>query len=347
LLQPSGGVFEELASDPQWPRRLIDRARQRRKDPSRPLGDGVPLAVALVAAEAKDFSAADEFIELALQARAPSKAQVMIAWGLEMMLVGQYERAAKILERAIAESGMPDKAPMLHLQRASALEQAGKLDEALGEAKKAVALSPGSSRVRCGMALILYRAKRYDDAEKENLQLLKQFDSNYESSETRDDMLQARMMLSNICVEQKRLAEAEEWLEQVLDEHPEHIGALNDLGYLWADQGKRLHRAVEMVRQAVQGEPDNAAYRDSLGWAYYRLGRYEEAVKELEKAAAGEKPDGIILDHLGDAHWKMNHPEQAVAAWRKALEALASDQEKSSAIKIKIEKHKTKQPDRT
>ncbi len=78
---------------------------------------------------------------------------------------------------------------------------------------------------------------------------------------------------------------------------------MNDLGYLWADENRHLSRAMKMIRKAVEAEPDNGAYRDSLGWVLYRLGRYEEAIAELEKAAE-RQPDGVIFDHLGDAYRK-------------------------------------------
>ena len=67
-----------------------------------------------------------------------------------------------------------------------------------------------------------------------------------------------------------------------------------------------------MIRQAVDAEPDNMAYRDSLGWVLFRLGKYPEAVAELEKAAAGKKPDGVVLDHLGDAYRKAGQRDKAV-----------------------------------
>ena len=92
------------------------------------------------------------------------------------------------------------------------------------------------------------------------------------------------------------------------------------MGYLWADQGTHLERALKMIRTAVAAEPDNAAYRDSLGWVFYRLGRYPEAVAELEKAAAKE-PAAEVLDHLGDARLKAGQREKAnrLAARRRGL----------------------------
>ena len=100
----------------------------------------------------------------------------------------------------------------------------------------------------------------------------------------------------------------------MLDEFPDDVAALNDLGYIWADQNVRLQRAHRMIRQAVEEDPQNAAYRDSLGWVLYRLGRPEEALVELEKAAADGEPDPVILDHLGDVYHATNQPQKATAS---------------------------------
>jgi tetratricopeptide (TPR) repeat protein len=75
-----------------------------------------------------------------------------------------------------------------------------------------------------------------------------------------------------------------------------------------------------MTKKAVEEEPDNAAYRDSLGWALFQLGRTREALVELEKAAAKEA-DPTVLEHLGDAYRAAAEPAKAKDAWRRAAEA--------------------------
>ena len=132
--------------------------------------------------------------------------------------------------------------------------------------------------------------------------------------------------MSALCVVQGRLDEAEEWLQQVLDEYPDDVEADNDLGFLWADENKHLDRALKMIVAAVAAEPENRAYRDSLGWVYYRLGRFPEAVAELEKAVDEKQPDGTILDHLGDAYEKLGRRDKAVAAWQRARNSLGKGQ---------------------
>ncbi len=140
--------------------------------------------------------------------------------------------------------------------------------------------------------------------------------------------------MSALDVIRGRLDEAEEWLEQVLDEYPGDVEADNDLGFLWADENKHLDRALKMIVAAVAAEPENRAYRDSLGWIFYRLGRLPEAVAELEKAVDDKQPDGTVLDHLGDAYEKLGRHGQAIAAWRRAKAALEKDQETEKAQKV-------------
>jgi tetratricopeptide (TPR) repeat protein len=155
---------------------------------------------------------------------------------------------------------------------------------------------------------------------------------------------EAKLVLSNICVQQDRYEDGVEWLEQVMDEYPRDAGALNDLGYLWSDKGLHPDRSLQMVKAAVEAEPENAAYQDSLGWALFRIGKNEQALKHLEKAVElqGEEVDGVILDHLGDVYDKLGRKEKAQDAWRRALAAFekAEETEEAEKTKMKLENEK-------
>jgi len=74
----------------------------------------------------------------------------------------------------------------------------------------------------------------------------------------------------------------------------------------------------------VAAEPENYAYRDSLGWALFRLGRNDEAITELRRAAVAKEPDGVVFDHLGDVLEKLGRHDEALKSWRQAVAALAS-----------------------
>jgi len=192
-------------------------------------------------------------------------------------------------------------------------------------------------RILARIAWILYHAKRYDEAEKAYADLICSYEADYGSLEVREVLHEARLVLSNIAVTRGNVPRAVQRLEEVLDEFPDDPSALNDLGYLWAEQGKHLQRAYRMTKKAVEEEPDNAAYRDSLGWALFQLGRTREALVELEKAAAKEA-DPTVLEHLGDAYRAAAEPAKAKDAWRRAAEAYrkAGEAEKAKKTQEKI-----------
>ena len=73
-----------------------------------------------------------------------------------------------------------------------------------------------------------------------------------------------------------------------------------------------------MIRRAVEQRPDDGYIVDSLGWAYYRLGNYDEAVKHLERAVELKPEDPTINDHLGDAYWKIGRQLEAQFQWSHA-----------------------------
>lgn len=111
---------------------------------------------------------------------------------------------------------------------------------------------------------------------------------------------------------------AEKDFLHALDLNPNQPQVLNYLGYSWVDKGLNLNRALEMIQKAVQASPNDGYIIDSLGWAYYRLGRYTDAVTQLEQAATLRPNDPEINDHLGDAYWKVGRKLEAKFQWNVA-----------------------------
>ena len=117
----------------------------------------------------------------------------------------------------------------------------------------------------------------------------------------------------------KRYAEAEEQFKKVLASDPEHASALNYLGYMLADQNMKLDEALGYIKRAVDLDPTNGAYLDSLGWAYFRLGKYELAEDNLLKATQKINTDPTVHDHLGDLYQKTGRLKLAATNWERAL----------------------------
>jgi tetratricopeptide (TPR) repeat protein len=112
------------------------------------------------------------------------------------------------------------------------------------------------------------------------------------------------------------LAEAD--FKKALELYPDQPLVLNYLGYSWVDQGVNLDEAFKMLRRAVDLRPDDGYIVDSLGWAFYRLGRYEDALRELERAIELKPSDPVINDHLGDVYWKVGRRLEARFQWNHA-----------------------------
>jgi tetratricopeptide (TPR) repeat protein len=129
-------------------------------------------------------------------------------------------------------------------------------------------------------------------------------------------------------------AEAEEVFRKLLAERPNDSAAQNYLGYMWADNGVHLQEALGLIEKAVAREPRNGAYLDSLGWAYFRLGRLESAEKSLLEAKRREPDDPTIEEHLGDLMSHQGNLERAREHWERALALKPDEPEK---IRRKIE----------
>ncbi len=172
-------------------------------------------------------------------------------------------------------------------------------------------------RVRAELIGVLLDAGRYDDA-------LQRCQAWLDAAGGRPQALvEALAYKRGVLQTAGRDEQAAEVMEALLKYQPDDVGLLNDLGYTWVDAGRNLARATQMIRRAVAREPLNAAYLDSLGWAYYKAGRFAEARKYLGRAVrlqAGR--DGVVYTHLGDAAWRQGDQTAARRAWKQARDLL-------------------------
>ncbi|HEV8238199.1 MAG TPA: tetratricopeptide repeat protein [Thermoanaerobaculia bacterium] len=131
-----------------------------------------------------------------------------------------------------------------------------------------------------------------------------------------------------------REAEATETFRELLRRAPDNSMALNYLGYMWAEKGENLPEALGMIRRALEIDPENAAYIDSLGWVYFRLGDFPHAVEQLEKAARMLPGDGTVQEHLGDALRAAGKGAEARTAYQRALQLGDTD---SAQVRRKLD----------
>jgi tetratricopeptide (TPR) repeat protein len=333
-LEVLGEQRKALLDDTALIGRLIALARrQHQDDPRQPEGQ-VCAVVATLAVQIKHYADAGEFFELALRARPQQAAELLLEWGIALLAGEKPLEAAKVFARGVEQKTRAQVVAAFYYYWIAALGSAEHYDEALAVARKACAAYPDSARLVGRVPWVLYLMKRYDESAKDYHALLARFEGNHSTQEVRLAVREARLLLSNIANIRHQSTEAEEWLEQVLDEFPDDSSAANDLGYLWAERGVHLERALRLIRVAIADEPDNQAYRDSLGWVYYQRQQYAQAVAELEKAAAGKKPDPVIFEHLGDAYRKAGQPAKARHAWQRAAQLYREGKENDKALAV-------------
>ena len=255
--------------------------------------------------------------------------------------------------------------PALQILVADMLESLDRFEDANSVYASIDASSPLARQARLSIAVNLNRMDRFDEAAAELQSIAKdyptdaeplvdlgdilrgreQFDEAveaYDQAFARIPTLEARhwrlLYARGIALERAKLwPRAESDFLKALEFEPEQPFVLNYLGYSWVEQGLNLDKALDMIERAVELRPNDGYIVDSLGWVYYRLGRYEDSVDELERAVELRPEDPVINDHLGDAYWEVGRTREARFQWRAAL-ALEPDPELKVKLESKLDK---------
>ena len=225
-------------------------------------------------------------------------------------------RQAKDFKNAKAEADAalkkyPDERA-LKLVHASLLADMGKVDDAVAELR---ALKGDHEReTQLAIAELYEKAKRYED-------MRKPLDAAEKLSEAKQDKETVYFMRGAMYERIKNYDGADAEFRKVLELNPDNAGALNYLGYMYADRGVRLDEAQKMISRALELEPDNGAYLDSLGWVYYRQNKLDEAEQALLRALSKKEVGGdpTVHDHLGDVYFKLGKTKDAITQWQASL----------------------------
>ena len=301
---------------------------------------------------------------------------------------GRWSEAASVYERLMTTS--PRMGPALRSRRATALVNAGRLDEARAILRELTAENPGEAGLWYLAAQAALRAGTLDEAEEaarriaaidatdprgasaladvfvargEPSRALDQLEPWLDRSEAGRLTAEAEHMLlpraaqvftaldradravdvlerlarrvpgdadvkfelAAAYEQANRHADAERLFREIVQADPAHALALNYLGYMLAERGERLDEAVSLISRALVIDPGNPSYADSLGWAYFKQGRFDLAVEHLGKAAMGAATSSVIQDHYGDALFALKRYDDAIGAWQRALAGDRSD----------------------
>ncbi len=199
------------------------------------------------------------------------------------------------------------------LQRAQALEELGRTNDAIALLKELEQVDPKLVEVPIELGDLLRRQERFADAIPYYSNAIKRInnnDSNYWS------LYYAR----GIAYERtNQWPLAEQDFKKALELSPNQPYVLNYLAYSWVEKGIRLDEAQNMLLQAIAEKPADGYIVDSYGWVQYKLGHYDEAVRYLERAVELRPFDALINDHLGDAYWQTGRYDEARFQWKRAL----------------------------
>jgi tetratricopeptide (TPR) repeat protein len=245
-------------------------------------------------------------------------------------------RIAKDYTKAMEEANAAHKKypedRVLRAVRASLLAETGKTDEAVSELKSLLD-GKNDRETHITIAQIYEKGKNYAE-------MAKAVDAAEKLSESKEDKEGIAFMRGAMFEKMKKYDAAETEFRKVLESNPKHSSALNYLGYMLADRDVRLPEALQLIRQAVDLDPNNGAYLDSLGWAYFRTGDLDQAETHLKRAIERFSKDPTVHDHLGDVYFKQGRTKDAIAQWERSLQewAHASPSESDPAETAKVQK---------
>ncbi len=173
------------------------------------------------------------------------------------------------------------------------------------------------------LAMSYYYAGNYTEAEKIALKGIERFPDSadlhfniaviYEKSDRFDDMVRH--------------------LKKVIKINPNHADAINYLGYSYAEKEIKLDEALSLINEAIKLKPDSPYIIDSLGWVYFKLGRYSKAVEQLNKSISIVGDDPVMHEHLGDVYEAMSNKTLARESWKNALK----HHEKEEGLKERVQ----------
>jgi len=260
----------------------------------------------------------------------------------------QWPQATAVAKEAVQK--LPDDRD-LRMVLDSQLADMGQVDASVADVRSMLKGGPEDREVYVRLAIIFTRAKRWNDG----LDALAKAE---QLSTKNDDKAYVSFLRGDLYQRQKMFDQAEAQFQKVLSmtppSDPQAAATLNYLGYMNADRGVKLDESLNYIKQALTFEPNNPAYLDSLGWVYFKLGKYDLAEDNLNKAAAHMGSDPTVQEHLGDLYQKTGrlklaaaHWDRAVQEWNKTVpaeqdsDAFAKVQQKLESAKIKIAKEES------
>jgi tetratricopeptide (TPR) repeat protein len=241
----------------------------------------------------------------------------------------KYPEAMEVFKQM---SELDPESNAIKLAHASLLAEMGQVDEGVAEVRKLHSgEKPKDRELELAVAQLYERGKRYPE-------MAKALDAAEKLSDTPQDKEGVNFMRGAMYEHLKKYDAAEAEFRKVLAMSPDDAKTLNYLGYMFAEAGIKLEEAGKLVGRALEIDPGNGAYLDSLGWVYYRQNRLPEAENMLVQALAKIGKDPTVHDHLGDIYFKQGKTRDAINQWQASMQeyeaGISQDMEPADAAKI-------------
>jgi tetratricopeptide (TPR) repeat protein len=262
-------------------------------------------------------------------------------------VIDTYREAKQWPEATAAAKEAAQKMPNdreLRMVLDAQMADTGDPEKPIADVRSMLKGAPEDREVYLRLSIMYTRLKRFPEAEEalNKAELL---------STKAEDKEYVYFLRGSTFEREKKYDQAEAEFRKILVSNPQNAATLNYLGFMNADRGVELEESLNYIKQAVSLEPSNGAYLDSLGWVYFKLGKYDQAEDALTKAALHMESDPTVQDHLGDLYQKTGrlklaaaHWDRAVAEWNKTVpaevdnELLAATQKKLDAAKVRLAK---------
>lgn len=265
--------------------------------------------------------------------RGPASRDLRLRYATALLNVGSEEGAAKSRDvlKDFLMTAPQDTRGLFLLSTANL--RLGEIKGAEDIARKLVALEPTNIQGLHALSAALIARRDYRSVVELLTPLSKDVTGRAKGREGDAAVLLAQ--LAHAHTELGQHAQAIDVLTTAVKNDPMSAPALNSLGYTLAERGERLPEAIAYIERALKVEPDNPSYIDSLGWALFKHGRFEEAEPHLQKAADALPEQSVIQDHYGDVLARRGKLQDAIAAWERALKGDGEGVDKA-AIEKKI-----------
>ena len=235
------------------------------------------------------------------------------AW---LMISGIYEQFGNLPQEVKALGKIGPTSPLYwqaRLRIATLDAQDDRFDKAVAQLKTLIAEKPDRIDAALTLADLMRGKERFADA-------VSAYDIAVSRLKKPDERFWPIYFGRGISLERiKQWPKAEADMKKALELSPDQPYVLNYLGYSWIDQGINLDEGMKMLKRATELRPDDGAVTDSVGWAYYRLGQFNDAVEWLERASEQKGDDATVVEHLGDAYWHVGRKREARFEWERAL----------------------------